>query len=84
MKKLKRLLDSYCFPGFHPLSKLKGIFGDPKARIIKFIRSQKKQFVEAVAHLIRVIMTIKLDLSEIFHLVMSGYTWKLKLGELTV
>src|SRR5438445_1406286 len=32
MAKLKRLLDLYRFPGFVPRPKVRGIFGDPRAR----------------------------------------------------
>ena len=31
MGKKRRLLDEYQFPGFRPMSKIQGIFGDPKA-----------------------------------------------------
>ena len=34
-RKRKRLLDTYRFPGFRPEDVLKGVFGDPKARVIK-------------------------------------------------
>jgi len=41
MKKIKRLLDEYRFPGFRPLAVIKGKFGDNKARIISKCGSKK-------------------------------------------
>lgn len=41
--KRKRLLDAYRFPFFRPLEKIRGIFGDSKARIITLVRRSKKQ-----------------------------------------
>jgi len=40
--KRKHLLDAYRFPGFRPLEKIRGIFGDPKARVITLVRRSKK------------------------------------------
>ncbi len=37
MPKKQKLLDEYQFPGFRPKSKIKGIFGDPYARIIQLV-----------------------------------------------
>jgi hypothetical protein len=39
----KRLLDAYRFDGFRPLEQLSGVFGDPKARVIKLARRSKKR-----------------------------------------
>ena len=41
MEKRRRLLDEYRFPGFSPRAEIKGIFGDPKARVIRLKRTQK-------------------------------------------
>jgi hypothetical protein len=49
MSKGKRLLDAYRFPGFRPRATIKGIFGDPKARVIRLERRQKKQYAAVVA-----------------------------------
>jgi hypothetical protein len=38
----KRLLDAYRFPGFRPLDDLKGVFGDPLARVVTLVRRSKK------------------------------------------
>jgi len=49
MSKGKCLLDAYRFPGFRPRATIKGIFGDPKARVIRLERRQKKQYAAVVA-----------------------------------
>ena len=38
MSKRRSLLDTYRFPGFCPRATIKGIFGDPKARVIRLDR----------------------------------------------
>ena len=47
--KRKRLLDAYQFPFFRPLEKIRGLFGDSKARIITLVRRSKKQSATPVA-----------------------------------
>jgi len=42
-RKRKRLLDAYRFPGFRPDELVKGIFGDPRARVITLVRRSKKR-----------------------------------------
>jgi hypothetical protein len=34
--RIRPLWDAYCFPGFCPAPMVRGIFGDPKARVITF------------------------------------------------
>jgi hypothetical protein len=41
MRKHKRLSDGYRFSGFTPSETVKGVFGDPKARIVQLKRRQK-------------------------------------------
>lgn len=81
MRKIKRLLDEYRFPGFRPQAKLKGIFGDNRARIITLLRSQKKLYAVTVGQLTRVFMTEKLDESGTCLAVMPGFIWRLKYVE---
>ena len=47
--KRKRLLDAYQFPFFRPVEKIRGLFGDSKARIITLVRRSKKQSATPVA-----------------------------------
>ena len=81
MGKKRRLLDEYQFPGFRPMSKIQGVFGDPKARIIRLKRTQKKQFADAVAQLIADTTTRKCSRHEICPAGMPGYIWKQRSGE---
>jgi hypothetical protein len=41
--KRKRLLDAYRFPGFRLLEKTRGVFGDPKARVVTLVSRSKKE-----------------------------------------
>ena len=43
MRKHRRLHDAYRFHGFRPASIVRGIFGDPKARILRLERRGKKR-----------------------------------------
>jgi len=40
-KRQRRLWDTYMFPGFRPQPTVRGVFGDPKARIITLAGAQK-------------------------------------------
>jgi hypothetical protein len=81
MGKKKRLLDEYRFPGFRPMSKIQGIFGDPKARVIILKRIQKKRYADAVAQPIAGTTTGKLNGHGICRAGMPGYIWKQRFGE---
>ena len=48
-RKPKHILDAYGFPFFRPLEKIRGIFGDSKARVITLVRRSKKQSAMHVA-----------------------------------
>lgn len=47
--KALKLEDTYCFPGFRPKATIKGIVGDPKARVITLQRREKKRLAVPVA-----------------------------------
>jgi len=47
-KRQRRLWDAYRFPGFRPQPTVRGVFGDPKARVITLVRRSKKRFAAAV------------------------------------
>jgi hypothetical protein len=59
MRKHKRLRDVYRFPGFSPQSIVKGLFGDPRALVIKLRRRGEKRFVGCVDGFTAAIMTIR-------------------------
>lgn len=65
MQKIRTLVDEYKFPGFRPRATLKGIFGDPYARVITLVRRQKKHVVERVEQSIVATTTKKYDAYEI-------------------
>lgn len=80
MAKERRLLDEYQYPGFRPMSKIQGIFGDPKARIIRLRRTQKKQHVVAAGRHIAVITTKPYGRYETCPVEMPESIWKWKSG----
>ena len=44
MQKIKRLYDTYNFPGFRAERKVVGVFGDPYAVVLRLRRRGKKRF----------------------------------------
>lgn len=84
MKKVKKLLDEYRFPGFRPLAVVKGKFGDNRARIIKLIRLQKKLSAVVVERFLRVSTTEKKDWSGIYLAATPESICRWKYDELTV
>jgi hypothetical protein len=78
MGKKRRLLDEYQFPGSRLRSKIQGIFGDPKARVIRLKRTQKKQHAVAAGQCIAVITTRQYDRDETCPVGMPGSIWKWK------
>src|SRR4029077_2849822 len=48
-KRLRRLWDTYSFEGFRAEPVVRGVFGDPKVRIVTLKRRSKKRRVDAVA-----------------------------------
>jgi len=75
MHKHKRLTDAYRFPGFTPSQTVKGIFGDPKAKVIHLHRRQKKQFVLSVGEPTAVSTIISSDAFAISRAVTDGCIW---------
>jgi hypothetical protein len=57
MAKFKLLHDLYRFPGFVPLPRVQGIFGDPLAVVITLQRRRKKHSVASAAKPIAAITT---------------------------
>jgi hypothetical protein len=84
MRKKRGLLDEYRFPGFRPRPYIQGIFGDPKARVIRLERRQKKRHADVVAPYIGVITTKRYGESGTCLAGRHGYTWKWKSGGFSV
>jgi hypothetical protein len=75
MSMFKRLIDGYRFPGFTPDQNVKGIFGDPNARVITLHRTQKKHSVQSVMKATTVSMIISNAACAICLQAMHAYIW---------
>jgi hypothetical protein len=78
MQRTRRLWDAYRFSGFTPEPKVSGIFGDPKALVIKLRRRGKKRFAGPVAVRTGRFTIGKFVECEIFPagIGMSGWMWR--------
>jgi len=74
-RRLRRLWDTYRFPGFRPEPTVVGIFGDPMARIIRLRRRAKKRAAAPVAGPIEAGMTRPIDVSATFPAATRASTW---------
>jgi hypothetical protein len=84
MEKPRRLQDAYRFPGFEPENTVRGIFGDPKARLLRLRRLRKKQHVESVDNAREAFTTASSDASATFPAAIPESTWRSKSGASTV
>ena len=73
-------MDEYRFPGFRPKARIQGMFGDPKARVIKLLRTQKKQYADAAALSTEVSMTRRCGLFGISPVEMQEFIWRRMYG----
>ncbi|MDR4460481.1 MAG: hypothetical protein MRJ67_08195 [Nitrospirales bacterium] len=80
MAQKKSLLDAYRFPGCRPRATIKGIFGDPQARIIQLERRQKKRWAGVAGLCTEVRTTASHVWSGTSHAGMRGFTWKWRCG----
>lgn len=78
MAKNRKLWDTYRFTGFRPTPTITGIFGDPKARVIRLIRRGKKQLVEPVGRFILPFTTGRYGEFETFPVAIPASTWTWK------
>ena len=76
-----RLLDEYRYPGYRPRARIRGVFGDPRARVIGLDRVQKKRFVVVAGQSTEATTTGKCVESEICPAGTPGFIWKWKFGE---
>ena len=79
-KRKRRLWDAYAFPGFRPEATVRGIFGDPKARIIRLRRRSKKRCAVVVDASVRAGTTARFAAYAIFRAATRGYISNLKFG----
>lgn len=78
MKKDKRLLDIYTFPGFLPSETVKGLFGDSYARIIELHREGKKRSVASAVPPMIPSMITRPGWSAIYPAETCGSIWRWK------
>lgn len=83
MGKKKSLRDEYRFPGYSPLGRIKGIFGEPGARVITLKRIKKKRSAVIAEQFVGLITIHRNDGFEIYPAVARGYIWNWKYGELS-
>ena len=84
MTKSRKLLDVYRFPGFLPEPSVTGIFGDPKARVIRLVRRGKKQYAEPADCLIPHSTIERSEESGTCPAEIRGSTWIWKFAEYSV
>jgi hypothetical protein len=77
-------MDEYRFPGFRPLTAVKGKFGDNKARVIQLARLQKKPHAAAAERSAKVSTTGKQKMSGICPAAMPEFISPWRRGGLTV
>ena len=74
--KNRRLRDAYRFPGFIPLAEVQGVFGDPRAIVVKLNRRRKKRCAVDVGVGMAVATTAESSKSGIFRAGIDGCTCK--------
>ena len=80
MAKIKRLLDTYRFPGFVPFSSLRGVFGDHRAVVISLRRRQKKRCAASAAKFSSTTTTNGRGGYAIFPAEIGAFTWPTRGG----
>ena len=80
MRKRRVLSDLYQFPGCNPKRIIRGVFGDPHARVLKLVRQGKKLLVGYVARFIEPIVLAKSGWSAISPAVAPEFTSSWKFG----
>src|SRR5512140_1384007 len=78
--KRKRLLDAYRFAGFEPRDDIRGIFGDPLARVIPLVRRSKKQSARNAGGCIRAGTTERCERRATCRAPTPGFTWSSRYG----
>ena len=79
-KRQRRLWEAYAFPGFRPLSTVRGVFGDPKAGVITLMRRSKKRSAAAADERTGAGTTGARAAREICPAAMRASTWNSRFG----
>jgi hypothetical protein len=78
--KKRRLRDAYRFPGFRPVDDLRGVFGDPYARVVTLVRRSKKRRAVRVDDSSPVGTIEGSGVFEILGPAICGYIWSSRYG----
>jgi len=84
MRKPMRLPDAYRFPGFFPELIVRGLFGDPKARIVSLRRRRKKRPAAPVGTPFEAVTTAKCVGPATCLVATRAFTWSSKSDGYTV
>ena len=82
--KSKQLRDAYRFPGLVPLAAVHGMFGDPRAVILKLSRRRKKLCAVDALDGVAVTTTTASSKCGIYRAGTDVFTWKWTFGGWTV
>ena len=80
MKTGRSLRELLSVPGFVASAKLKGIFGDPKARVVQLRRRKKQPFAQIVGSAARDVTTSGRAVCGIFGWQAGWCTWSSNVG----
>ena len=76
----RRLTDLFRFPGFRPFATTRGVFGDPKARVLRLERRKKKPTAGSAARLYMASTTASVTVFAISLAGMPAFTWSANCG----
>jgi hypothetical protein len=82
--KSRQLRDAYRFPGFVAQAAVRGVFGDPKAVVVKLTRRQKKRDALNAANAVAATTIIGKRECGTCPARTGGFTWKWKFDAWTV
>jgi hypothetical protein len=77
----RRLSDTYRFPGYEPKEKVVGVFGDPRARVVRLERTGKKLPAAHAVPFSQHSMTVRSGASATFLAATLGFILKLRSDE---
>lgn len=78
MSKKRTLHDEYRFSGFRPEATVRGVFGEPSARVLRLHRTQKKRNADAAVRFTVPITTRKYIGCAIFRVAVCTSIWTSK------
>jgi hypothetical protein len=76
----RHLSDTYRFTGFRALEQIKGVFGDPRARVVTLLRRSKKRRAVRVGDCTSVGTTESSEEFAICRAVTAACTWNSRFG----